>query len=249
MSTVKTQIRDNAILVGLDKPEKRNAMDEQMTDELHEVLDMAIRGEPKILVLYSMVDNVFVSGADISELLNRDADSAMRSINAGLFEKLERYRWPTIAVIDGYALGGGCELAMACDLRIASTRARFGQPELDLGILAGAGGNWRLPQLVGISMARRLLYTGEIIDADKALSIGLIDAVHQAGELMDEAMKLVETISKRSWRALELTKLSLGMNRQPTTTLDIVAQALLFESSDKKARMQAFLDRKKKKSG
>jgi enoyl-CoA hydratase/carnithine racemase len=249
VSTVKTQIRDNAILVGLDKPEKRNAMDEQMTDELHEVLDMAIRGEPKILVLYSMVDNVFVSGADISELLNRDADSAMRSINAGLFEKLERYRWPTIAVIDGYALGGGCELAMACDLRIASTRARFGQPELDLGILAGAGGNWRLPQLVGISMARRLLYTGEIIDADKALSIGLIDAVHQAGELMDEAMKLVETISKRSWRALELTKLSLGMNRQPTTTLDIVAQALLFESSDKKARMQAFLDRKKKKSG
>ena len=249
MSTVKTQFRDNAILVGLDKPEKRNAMDEQMTDELHEVLDLAIRGEPRILVLYSMVDNVFVSGADISELLHRDADSAMRSINAGLFEKLERYRWPTIAVIDGYALGGGCELAMACDLRIASTRARFGQPELDLGILAGAGGNWRLPQLVGISMARRLLYTGEIIDADKALSIGLIDAVHQAGELMDEAMKLVETISKRSWRALELTKLSLGMNRQPTTTLDIVAQALLFESDDKKVRMQAFLDRKKKKSG
>ena len=246
MSTVKTQYLGNAILVGLDKPEKRNAMDEQMIDELHAVLDDAVRGEPKILVLHSLVENVFVSGADISELINRNADSAMRSINAGLFEKLERFRWPTIAVINGYALGGGCELAMACDLRLASPRARFGQPELDLGILAGAGGNWRLPQLVGVAMARRLLYTGEIIDAEKALSCGLIDYVHEEGILMEAALELAETISSRSWRALELTKLSLGLNRQPTTTLDIVAQALLFESDDKRTRMQAFLDRRKR---
>ena len=248
MSTVKTQFRDNALLVGLDKPEKRNAMDEQMVEELHSVLDGAMRGDPKILVIHSLVENVFVSGADIGELLHRDADSAMRSINAGLLEKLEKFRWPTIAVIDGYALGGGCELAMACDFRVASTRARFGQPELDLGILAGAGGNWRLPQLVGMSMARRLLYTGEIIDAEKALSVGLIDDVYPPEELMNSAMKLVETISRRSWRALELTKLSLGANRHPTTTFDIIAQALLFESDDKKVRMQAFLDRKTKRS-
>ena len=248
MSTVKTQYRDGAIFVGLDRPEKRNALDEQMVEELHEVLDAAVRSEPKILVLHSLVENIFVSGADIGELLNRDADSAMRSINASLFEKLERFRWPTIAVIDGYALGGGCELAMACDFRIASPRARFGQPELDLGILAGAGGNWRLPQLVGIAMARRLLYTGEIIDADKALSVGLIDEITPANELMDSAQKLVDTISRRSWRALELTKLSLGVNRQPTTTFDIIAQALLFESDDKRTRMQAFLDRSSKRN-
>ncbi len=248
MSTVKTQYRDGAIFVGLDRPEKRNALDEQMVEELHEVLDAAVRSEPKILVLHSLVENIFVSGADIGELLNRDADSAMRSINASLFEKLERFRWPTIAVIDGYALGGGCELAMACDFRIASPRARFGQPELDLGILAGAGGNWRLPQLVGIAMARRLLYTGEIIDADKALSVGLIDEITPANELMDSAQKLVDTISRRSWRALELTKLSLGVNRQPTTTFDIIAQALLFESDDKRTRMQAFLDRTSKRN-
>ncbi len=248
MSTVKTQYRDGAIFVGLDRPEKRNALDEQMVEELHEVLDAAVRSEPKILVLHSLVENIFVSGADIGELLNRDADSAMRSINASLFEKLERFRWPTIAVIDGYALGGGCELAMACDFRIASPRARFGQPELDLGILAGAGGNWRLPQLVGIAMARRLLYTGEIIDADKALSVGLIDEITPADELMDSAQKLVDTISRRSWRALELTKLSLGVNRQPTTTFDIIAQALLFESDDKRTRMQAFLDRSSKRN-
>ncbi|NNN19685.1 MAG: enoyl-CoA hydratase/isomerase family protein [Acidimicrobiaceae bacterium] len=248
MSTVKTQYRDDAILVGLDKPEKRNAMDEQMIEELHKVLDSAVRGEPRVLVLYSLVENVFVSGADIGELLHRDADSAMRSIVAGLFEKLERYRWPTIAAIDGYALGGGCELALACDFRLASPRSRFGQPELDLGILAGAGGNWRLPQVVGISTARRLLYTGEIIDADKALLVGLIDEIVPEDELLDSCLKLVETIGKRSWRALELTKLSLSLNRQPTTTFDIVSQALLFESEDKKVRMQAFLDRKARKN-
>ncbi len=247
MPTVRTTYRDNAILVGLDKPEKRNAIDQQMIDELHAVLDDAVREEPRVLVLYSMVENVFVSGADISELIDRDADSAMRSINAGLFEKLERFRWPTIAVIDGYALGGGCELSMACDFRIASARSRFGQPELNLGILAGAGGNWRLSQLVGIAMARRLLYTGEIIDAATALSAGLVDYVYPAEEVMDAALRMIDDIAKRSWRALELTKLSLGLNRQPTTTLDIVSQALLFESSDKKFRMQSFLDRKKAK--
>ncbi len=97
-------------------------------------------------------------------------------------------------------------------------------------------------------MARRLLYTGEIIDADKALSVGLIDEIVPADELMDSAQKLVDTISRRSWRALELTKLSLGVNRQPTTTFDIIAQALLFESEDKRMRMQAFLDRKSKRN-
>ena len=102
--------------------------------------------------------------------------------------------------------------------------------------------------MVGIAMARRLLYTGEIIDADKALSVGLIDEIVPADELMDSAQKLVDTISRRSWRALELTKLSLGVNRHPTTTFDIIAQALLFESEDKRTRMQAFLDRKSKRN-
>ena len=188
---------------------------------------------------------MFVAGADIGELIERRADDAFRAINAGLFERLEGHRWPTVAVVDGPALGGGCELALACDLRVASTRARFGQPELGLGIIAGAGGNWRLAQLVGLGAARRLLYLGEIVDAGAAREMGLVDAVHEPDAVLAGALDLVERIARQSWRALELTKLALRQNRPATTMFDVTAQALLFESEDKRIRMQAFLDRRR----
>jgi enoyl-CoA hydratase len=188
---------------------------------------------------------MFVSGADIAELIERDADAALRAINAGLFERLEAYRWPTIAVVDGPAFGGGCELALACDLRIGSPLARFAQPELDLGILAGAGANWRLAELVGIGVARRMLYTGEVLTAQTALEVGLLDAVHPSEELLEAALTMAGRIAQRSWRALELTKLSMRQHRPATTGFDVAAQALLFESADKRQRMQAFLDRRR----
>ena len=115
-----------------------------------------------------LVPNVFVSGADIAELLSRDADAALRAINIDLFDRLEGHRWPTIAAIDGWALGGGCELALACDFRVASETSVFGQPEADLGIIAGAGGNWRLAQLIGLGAARRMLLAGDRLDAQQA---------------------------------------------------------------------------------
>ena len=132
--------RGDALLVGFNRPEKRNAIDRAVVDALHEVLTDAAR-DRCILVLHSTTPGVFVSGADINELLVRDADDAFLGHNIRLFERIEAHRWPTIAAVDGPALGGGCELAMACDLRIASSRARFAQPELNLGILAGAGAN------------------------------------------------------------------------------------------------------------
>ena len=234
------------MLVGLDRPEKRNALDEATIDSLHRVLDDHSR-EPCVLVVHSTTPGTFAAGADIAELLERDADAAFRSINAGLCEHLEQHRWPTIAAVDGWAMGGGCELAMACDLRVASPSARFGQPELGLGIIAGAGGNWRLAQLVGLGLARRMLYTGTILDAEAALAAGLVDDVHPAGELLDAAIAMAATIATRSWRALELTKLALRLHRPATTTFDITAQALLFESDDKRRRMTEFLERRDRK--
>jgi RimJ/RimL family protein N-acetyltransferase len=145
-------------------------------------------------------------------------------------------------VIDGPAFGGGCELALACDLRVGSDRARFAQPELGLGIVAGAGANWRLPQTVGLPMARRMLYTGEVVDADAALAAGLLDALHPADQLLERAIALAERIAARSWRALELTKLALRAHRPATTSLDIVSQAVLFDTDEKRERMQRFLD-------
>lgn len=241
---VVTERRGAAILVGLDRPEARNALDEAMVDALHAALDEAAT-EPCVLVLHSLVPKVFVSGADIRELLDRDADAALRSINIRLFDRIEAHRWPTIAVVDGWALGGGCELALACDFRMAFTRSTFGQPEADLGILAGAGGNWRLPQLVGIGVARRMLLAGDQLDAAAALGVGLVDQVHEPDAVLDAGLALAERIGGRSWRALELTKLALRANRPATTSFDVVAQALAFESDDKRQRMQAFLDRKK----
>jgi enoyl-CoA hydratase len=244
-ATLRVEERDTTVLVGLNRPEKRNALDEATVDEIHAVLD-AHKRAPCIVVLHSTTPGIFAAGADIAELVERHADDALRAINAGLCERLEAHRWPTIAAVDGPALGGGCELAMACDLRLASPAARFGQPELGLGIMAGSGGNWRLAQLVGLAQARRMLYTGEVLDAEQARDAGLVDGVHGAGELLEAAIALAGEISARSWRALELTKLALRLHRPATTTFDITAQALLFESDEKRERMEAFLHRRVK---
>jgi enoyl-CoA hydratase/carnithine racemase len=236
--------RGDALLVGFNRPEKRNAIDLATTDAVHQVLTDHAR-ERCILVLHSTTPGMFVAGADIGELVKRDADDAFMGINVKLFERLEAHRWPTVAVIDGPALGGGCELALACDLRMASTRARFAQPELNLGIMAGAGANWRLAQLVGLAQARRMLYLGETLDAEAALAAGLVDAVHEPEAALDAALDMVATIAARSWRALELTKLALRLHRPATSTFDMAAQSLLFESDDKRRRMEAFLNRRK----
>jgi enoyl-CoA hydratase/carnithine racemase len=241
---VVTERRGDTLLVGINRPDKRNALDKATSTEIGRVIAGAA-AEPCILVFHSTTPGMFVAGADIAELLRRDADDAFSGILAGLYERLEAHRWPTIAVVDGPAFGGGCELAMACDLRVASTRARFAQPELALGIMAGAGGNWRLAQLVGLGMARRMLYTGLTLDAQAALDAGLVDAVHEPEAVLDAALAMAGEIATRSWRALEVTKLALRLHRPATTTFDVAAQALLFESDDKRQRMQAFLDRRR----
>ncbi len=229
--------------VGLDRPDKMNALDQAMCDELSEVL-RRVRHEPSILVLHSTTPGMFVAGADIAELLERDSEVGLRGVNATLFEALESHRWPTIAAIDGPALGGGCELALACDLRVASARSRFGQPELGLGILAGAGGNWRLSQAVGLTLARRMLYTGTTLTAPEAQQAGLVDLmVQDENLLLEQAEDYAASVARQSWRALELTKVALRLHRPATTLYDMTAQALLFDSPEKKERMTAFLDK------
>ncbi|MGW6144849.1 enoyl-CoA hydratase/isomerase family protein [Streptomyces sp. NPDC055140] len=229
--------------VGLNRPDRRNAHDEAMVGEMEEVLGEAGRA-PSIVLIHSTTPGIFAAGADIREMRERDSDYALRGINARLFEKLEAHRWPTIALVDGAALGGGCEMAMACDFRIASPQALFAQPELSLGILAGAGGNWRLTQLVGLATARRMLYAGAKLDAEAALGAGLIDEI--ADDLPARGRELATTIARRSWRALELTKAALRAHRPATTSFDVTAQALLFDGEDKRERMTAFLERRKR---
>lgn len=243
---VVVRVDDHVVTIGFDNPDRRNALDQATADQLDAVLDDN-RVDPAILILHSTTPGMFVSGADIAELRDRDADDALRSINAGLFERLEAHRWPTIAAIDGYALGGGCELALACDLRLATASSSFGQPEPGLGIIAGAGANWRLRELVGLGRARRMLYAGERLDGSEALAAGLVDRLVEPDRLLDEAVDLAHRIGRNSWRALELTKLALRQHRPATTGFDLAAQALLFESDDKHERMDRFLNRSKRR--
>jgi enoyl-CoA hydratase/carnithine racemase len=238
------EVRDEGDIrwIGLNRPDKRNAIDQATTEAFAAALADA-RKQPCVLIVHSTTPGIFAAGADITELRERDADAALLAINAGLFDQLETHRWPTIAAIDGPALGGGCELALACDLRVASEAAFFAQPELSLGILAGAGGNWRLAQAAGQQVARRMLYAGARLPGADALSAGLVDELAEDPEAAARA--LAEKIARQSWRALELTKLALRSQRPATTTFDVAAQALLFGSQDKYDRMTAFLERRR----
>jgi enoyl-CoA hydratase len=237
------EVRDEGHIrwIGLNRPDKRNAIDQAMAEAFSAALDDA-RKQPCVLIVHSVTAGIFAAGADIAELRDRDADGALLAVNAGLFDELEAHRWPTIAAIDGAALGGGCELALACDLRVASGAAFFAQPELSLGILAGAGGNWRLAQAAGQQVARRMLSTGARLSAADALAAGLVDEL--ADDPAEAARALAGQIGRQSWRALELTKLALRSHRPATTTFDVAAQALLFTGQDKYDRMTAFLERR-----
>jgi enoyl-CoA hydratase/carnithine racemase len=231
------------VRIALDRPEKRNALDEATVNEVHAVLD-ELAAEPAVVVVESTTPGIFASGADLRELLDRDAESALRRINIQLFDRIERLRWPTIAVVDGPAVGAGCELALACDFRIATPEARFGQPETSLGIIAGAGGNWRLASVVGLQVARRMLLFGEVLDSARALDVGLIDWIADRDAVDDEVRRVTEAIAARSWRALEFTKLALRHATRPTDSFDVVAQALLFEGDEKRERIEGVLARR-----
>jgi enoyl-CoA hydratase len=245
MSSVTTRREEHLLFVGIDRPEKRNALDQAVIDELHEVLDAAVH-DPTVIILHSTSPGVFVSGADIGQLRERRGADAVRRINGALFDKLAAHRWPTIAAIDGPALGGGCELTLACDFRIATRNARFSQPEPRLGIMAAAGANWRLAATVGLPTARRMLLAGETLSLDDALACGLVDYPSEPERLMDDAQELAGRIGQSSWQALEFTKIALaGSTERSTAAFDATAQAVLFDSPEKDARMDAFLARRK----
>ena len=243
--------RDDALaILTVNRPDKRNALNRALVDRLAEVLDeLSSAKDLRAVVLTGAGEKAFVAGADIGELRERDAEQSLAGINSGLFRKIEEYPWPVIAAVHGWALGGGMELAMACDLRIASESAKFGQPELNLGILPAAGGMHRLPALVGMGQAKDFVLTGRIVDAQQALAMGLVSRVVADGELMDEAMGAAKAAAGMAPMASRLAKgiMNSLFRVRPDTAfmMETAAQAILFESDEKKARMTAFLEKKK----
>ncbi|NUN48401.1 MAG: enoyl-CoA hydratase/isomerase family protein [Candidatus Brocadiae bacterium] len=246
--TLIVDVMDRLAIVTINRPEVRNAIDQQVVDELTAALD-DLRERVGCVILTGAGDKAFAAGADIAQLRDRTRDDALRGINTGMFRRVEDFPAPVIAAIRGFALGGGCELAMACDLRVAGESARFGQPEVGLGIIAGAGGTYRLARLVGAGRARELLYTGRIIDAKEAERIGLVNRVVPDVDVMSESKKLAEEILKNAPLAVRLTKWTLNAALRAADAgpaVEQLAQAVLFETDDKKKRMTDFLEKRRK---
>ena len=192
---IRVDVSESIATLTIDRPDVRNALDLETVQECHRALEaLAVNNDAGVLIITGGGETAFVSGADINDIRARGRDEGLAAINSSLFAAIDRCPRPTIAAINGYALGGGCELALACDIRIASDTARFGQPELGLGIIPGAGATQRLPRIIGMGRAKHLILTGEIIDAKQALEIGLVSAVTPPGQLQLRAREMAKKI-------------------------------------------------------
>lgn len=232
--------RADRVVATLDRPAVRNAIDQELVDRLH-ALCAQLEAEPRVLIITG-AGGVFAAGADIAQLRERGAADALEGINTRLFERIRRLPMPVIAAVDGYALGGGAELAYAADLRIGSPALKIGNPETGLGIVAAAGATWRLPEIVGEARAAELLLTGRVLDADTALAWGLVSAIHAADQLLDAAHALADRIAANDPLATQHTKRALRAGHDVDAVLQL--QAELFESPEKHRRMTDFLERR-----
>jgi enoyl-CoA hydratase len=246
-TTLRIEEREDRLSVTLDRPAVRNAIDATMVEELHTVCGYLER-LPKILIISGTRSDgtgVFASGADIAQLRERRRDDALAGINSQIFDRIHTLPLPVIAAIDGFALGGGAELAYAADFRIATPDLRLGQPEAGLGIIAAAGGLWRLKELVGEPVALDILFAGRILDAEEALALHLVTELHAPDDLMAAAHALADRIARQDLLAVRISKRVFAAPRSAHPHIDELAQAVLFESQAKFDRMQAFLDRRK----
>jgi enoyl-CoA hydratase len=249
---VRLNLSESIATLTVDRPSVKNALNLETVHELHRVLDeLAVNSDAGVLIITGAGETSFVSGADINDIRARTRDDGLASINSSLFAKIDHFPKPVIAAINGYAFGGGCELALACDIRVAADTAKFGQPELGLGIIPGAGATQRLPRIVGLGWAKHLVLTGEIIDAKQALEIGLVTAIMPASQLQVRARELAKRILRQGPLAARLAKLSLNASARVDLDsgllVETLAQAICYASEDKQEGTTAFLEKRKPK--
>lgn len=239
-------------ILTISRPKFLNALNSDTLKELEQSVDEIAKDKDiYVLVITGDGDKAFVAGADISEMKDKNVFEArdFGILGNRVFRKIEQLHMPVIAAINGFALGGGCELSLCCDIRIASEKAKFGQPETTLGITPGFGGTQRLPRVVGLSMAKEMIYTGSVIDSKKALEIGLVNKVVPKETLMEEAMKLAGSIASAAPIAVGLCKSAInkGMQCDIDTALcyesEVFAQC--FASEDQMDAMTAFVEKRK----
>jgi enoyl-CoA hydratase len=251
-ANIRVDVSESIATLTFDRPQVRNALNRETVDEALRALT-ALAGDEGVgvLIVTGAGESSFVAGSDIADIRARTRTEGLAAIASSLCSAVERFPRPTIAAVNGYALGGGCELALACDIRIAADTATFGQPELGLGIIPAAGGTQRLPRVVGLGWAKHLVLTGEIIDANQALAIGLVTMVAPAAELQARARELARRILRQGPLAARLAKAALNASARVDLDsgllIETLAQAICYESEDKQEGTTAFLEKRRPK--
>jgi enoyl-CoA hydratase len=252
--TIAYEKKENIGLLTINRPEKMNAISQELTTELSQLLDEIENDDDlRVIVITGAGEKAFVAGADINELVDRDARLGRRvsQERQEIFSRIENLHVPVIAAVNGYALGGGLELALACSIRICSEKAQFGAPEVKLGIIPGDGGTQRLPRLVGQGRAMEMIIIGDFIDAHEAHRIGLANKVFPYEKLMDEAMKLAQKIASRPPLAVRYAKEAVNRSQEGDSAsgfaLESYLHALSCTTEDKREGVSAFLEKRKGK--
>ena len=247
---IKFECRENIAYVTVNRPKAMNALNMDVLHELYDVFTKIEDDSDVRAVILTGEGRAFVAGADIAQMnqLNAIEGRQMMTMGHKVMNLIESIEKPVIAAVNGFALGGGCELSMACDIRIASEKAKFGQPEVGLGIIPGFGGTQRLARLVGKGMAKYLIMTAEMIPAAEAFRIGLVEKVVPAEELMTEAEKLAKTIASKAPIAIATAKTAINngydMDMKSASRFEIETFTAAFGSDDKAEGMAAFLEKR-----
>ena len=241
---------DGIGIITINRPEVRNAIDPDTWEEIREgVRSLYDKKEIGAIIITGSGEKAFAAGSDISQIKERDILDGLKAVSQFVLSDIEEIEKPIIAAVNGFALGGGCELALACDIRIASKTAKFGQPEVNLAIIPGAGGTQRLANLIGIGRAKELILTGDIIDADEAYRIGLVNRVVEPNELMDKSKEIARKIISKGPMAIRLAKLALNTGNhygvKAGMIVERLAQSCLMTTSDKNEGTSAFLEKRK----
>ena len=246
---LKFEHNEGITVLKISAPKSLNALNSTILKELDDFVGH-LDAQTRVLIITGDGEKSFVAGADISEMahLNEPQGQEFGRLGAQVFRRIELLPIPVIAAVNGFALGGGCELAMACDIRIASSKAKFGQPEVGLGIIPGFSGTYRLPKLIGQGYAKEMIYTGKVIRADEALRIGLVNAVYEPEELMGKAMEMAAMMLKNAAIAIRFAKQSINegydLDADAAIALENKLFGQCFATKDQKEGMDAFLNKR-----
>ncbi len=243
--------KNNVVILTFNRPAVLNALDSNVLKELDKALDEIKEDQETYVAIITGQGKAFVAGADISEMKDKTPEEARKFAELGLsvFRKIELMEKPIIAAVNGFALGGGCELAMSCDIRIASEKAKFGQPEVGLGIIPGFAGTQRLSRIVGMAKAKELIFTADLINASEAERLGLVNKVTPENDLMNEALVLAGKISSKAQSAIKYAKTSINRGIESDIETGMMVEkdlfGLCFATYDQKEGMEAFLEKRK----